>query len=532
MGVAVMVRSLGWLRSSWLRSGRLRYGLVMVVIAIVSNRELRADIFYHSVALLGDAVPDSGGQVFSNSFNPPTINNAGDVAFHAYVNDSGGSNRRAGIFKTAGGSLQSVAFEGEVAPGTTRTHRVFFRPVISGDGDVAFSGWLNSATTSNSRGVWAEDSGTLQALEIHSSSVLLQGLALGNQAGATTLRLHSSSYRLAKGPLGSATVLAESGGLAAGTGGATYDDFISRPTINDNGHAAYSARISGTGVTADNNFGIWAENSSGSQLVVRTGGLAAGTTENFATLSLPSINVEGDVVFTGQVTGDANSNAGLWKTTGGVPELIAREGDVAPGSGGDVFRSFSRTLLNANGEVAFRGVLSDGREGIWSTGMGGLEMVALQGAQLQGLAAGTVVQEFIGGFALNAQGQTAFSVRAAGSGITDDRILFVQDPYGALRVIARRGMTLTLANGETVTVSTTSPSFGGLSGNGDGFHSGFNDFGQVAFSASTDKGQGIFVATVAIPEPSSTTGLMLSLLWFCNARCRRTRIQKLRSSRS
>ncbi len=63
---------------------------------------------------------------------------------------------------------------------------------------------------------------------------------------------------------------------------------------------------------------------------------------------------------------------------------------------------------------------------------------------------------------------------------------------------------LTLESGETVTISTTSPSFDGLSGNGDGIISGLNDLGQVAFSAFTSSGNGIFVATVrAIPEPAT-----------------------------
>ncbi len=507
-----------------MRRRRSFWRLISLVLAgAVVPQPANADIFYDSVAILGEAAPGSGGQVFSNSFNPPTINNAGDVAFQAFVNDVSGSNRRSGIFKTSGGNLQSVAFEDDVAPGTTRTHRLFFRPVISGDGDVAFSGWLNSASTVESRGVWAEDNGTLQALDIHNSSTSLFGLALGNQTSAITQRFSSVSYRLSKGPMNAATMLAESGAVAPGTGGATYSDFISRPTINDSGMATYSARISGTGVTADNNFGIWAETATGNELVVRTGSAAAGTSENFSSLSLPAINDGGDIVFAAQLTGDSNANAGVWKTSAGGMELLAREGELAPGGEGQVFRSFSRTLLNSQGKVAFRAELADGREGIWTTGPGGLELVALEGVQLQGLATGTVVDEFIGGFVLNAQGQVAFSVRAAGSGITDDRILFVQDVAGRLRVVGRRGMTLTLASGGTVTISSTSPSFDGLSGNGDGIHSGFNDLGQIAFSAFTDQGNGIFVATVTVPEPSSSVAMLAGLLILHTSRRHRRR---------
>ena len=55
------------------------------------------------------------------------------------------------------------------------------------------------------------------------------------------------------------------------------------------------------------------------------------------------------------------NDSGLWTGTAGNLTLVAREGDVAPGSGGQTFGAFSANVfLNAAGQVLFPNALSGG----------------------------------------------------------------------------------------------------------------------------------------------------------------------------
>jgi hypothetical protein len=68
---------------------------------------------------------------------------------------------------------------------------------------------------------------------------------------------------------------------------------------------------------------------------------------------------------------DTSNDQGIWATSGGVLDLIAREGQVAPGAGVRVFRQFQFTALSDSGHVAFIGYIDapgggvDGGLWIW-----------------------------------------------------------------------------------------------------------------------------------------------------------------------
>jgi len=91
------------------------------------------------------------------------------------------------------------------------------------------------------------------------------------------------------------------------------------------------------------------------------------------------INANDQVAFLAELTveeGGANpeNDLGLWRGTPGDIDLIARTGNVAPGTGGQTFGYIDLFAINSNGDVAF----TDG-EGLWVNVNGRNSLVVLEG---------------------------------------------------------------------------------------------------------------------------------------------------------
>lgn len=132
--------------------------------------------------------------------------------------------------------------------------------------------------------------------------------------------------------------------------------------------------------------------------VALTGDDAPGAEPDVTFLSFgsPVINHAGGVGFRCALTGpDVNTfnDQGIWSETVLGLQLVAREGDQAPGAAeGDTFKYLNRPVTNIAGQAAFRGDLigvssgSDG--GVWSNGSGTLELVAREGSPAPGTPEG------------------------------------------------------------------------------------------------------------------------------------------------
>src|SRR5262249_50334455 len=143
-------------------------------------------------------------------------------------------------------------------------------------------------------------------------------------------------------------LVASQGQSVPGVPGASFDVFGS-PAINDGDHVAFEASITGAGIAADSNSGIWAESGTDLLLVARAGGDAPGVPGGvFATLGDPVYNDNDQVAFqatlqtgVGQVV--AANSTGIWANTSGTLSLVARAQDQAPGcKAGTKFASFSQ----------------------------------------------------------------------------------------------------------------------------------------------------------------------------------------------
>ena len=364
---------------------------------------------------------------FLDFFPPPLLNGSGHTALESTLTVPGGR----GVWKNIGNELEFVALPGGIPPGADAPGVTFgnlSRVVLNGAGDTAFFGTL--VGTPNNSGFWKE------------SQVGLEFVAIEGQAatGFETPDLNDIDP--------------------------VFNDFgIGPPGLNDAGHTAIWGRVTGTGIVFNvNNTGIWSGNPL--TIVVRAGDAPPGVPQPpghnpndppvvvFRTFggTNPVVNGGGDTAFVGTLkTGGGtgitlNDDTGIWKTSGGTLDLLARENQQAPGTApGVVFNSFGTPSLNGAGNTVFTATLKQDP----STGVNS----------------------------------------------TNDFGIWAEDPSGVLTLIAREGDLLTVGPGDDRTILGFFFNFP-RSGNEDGRPSAFNDNGEVAFVAFfTDGSQGVFLAT-------------------------------------
>lgn len=319
----------------------------------------------------GDTAPGTGPGVVFDDFvngsgafdiNDFVINRTGGVAFRARLRDAGVNiDNDIGIWSNASGSLALIAREKDPAPGHPMgmTYDAPGKPVINDAGQVAFAASFNNGVAND--GVWLATSGVAAPV------------ALAD---------------------------AQAPGLTAGI------KFIgfSNPVINNAGHTAFVAQLTGTGVNVSNTVSIWSTGSGALALVARTADPAPGTPPGvvFHPLALfdPVIDGAGRVAFRALLTGPGvtdDNNEGIWAQRPGGLTLIAREGSPAPGAPAGVNFAvsaggqdcFANPLINSNGMIAFFARISfipglvSNNTGIWFDDGSGLQLVASGGNPME-----------------------------------------------------------------------------------------------------------------------------------------------------
>jgi hypothetical protein len=353
-----------------------------------------------------------------SGFTGAKFNNSGQFAFRGILTGIGVDvSNDQGIWSEASGSLAIVTRRGESAPGTDGVFggnvasQLFEDPSLNEAGAVVFTARLTGGTvdSSNSQGVWSDATGSLALVArrkdqppgtpngvlysfvdtpvdindlgrvVYSATLSGTGITTANNGGVWF------------GTAGNVQLVARKGEQATGTpSGVVYGTFI-RPTINNQNHVAFRANLAGSGVTNANDQGIFADVTGSMTLVARTGSHAPGVEvgANFRSFANPVMNDADQIVFRGLLTGAPSMDVGVWVGTPGNFSLIARSGTAAAGTpSGTLFDTISLPSINKLGQVAFSatlvgsGVNASNGEGIWATDQSGVLRLVVRAGEI------------------------------------------------------------------------------------------------------------------------------------------------------
>jgi hypothetical protein len=538
----------------------LSASVVGVVPSIAS-----AAVAVNTIALsgtTGTAVDFGPGGGLSYSPDLATIGPAGQVAFMATLSGSGiSSSNNDALYTSVGGVRTKVAGEGVDGPGpaTSPYFSTFASPTWDANGNLQFSGTTAGAgggvftqayvaTLNGGTPAYATRAGGSPGPNVGAgidyqimNSPVFNGGKTAVQAGLNGSGVTGSNDGVLLSNIGGTFgPIAREGftgllgpGIASETNAVFYSvsGVASNPVLNINGKVAFIASILSSSITGAI---MTNTNGAGNVMIARTNtdtalGPNLGTGVRYSafltnsSITSLSINSAGTVAYGALLTGTgvvSNTNdRGIFTNNGASSTPIARTGDATYGpnlGAGTNFTAFNFPVINAAGAVAFVGTVGGGSipagtTGIFTNASGTVQAVARRGVEAFP-GTGVTFDSFFNP-TLNASGNVAFFAGLAGSGVnsTNNSALFATFE-GAVIPVVRLGDAFdvdpsALVDNRTVTaIAFISNTFTGLSGNGDGRVSGFNDAGVVAFTLTfSDGSKGVFTATV--PEPTTLAGL-------------------------
>jgi hypothetical protein len=349
------------------------------------------------VARQGSLAPGypSGGVITAllNSLDgytaPPVLNDAGQVVFRALM-----SSGEQGLFSNISGGLAPLIATNDPATGVANgvNYNGIGEPLLNNPGQVTFTGFL--APNGIVHGPRLIDpNGTVTPIVSTSDGFNnLIAPAKLNDDGDTAFWGFSningmSVWRQPHGqPRG---LIVAVGQQAPGTAPGIQFDHLTQPILNAQDRIALGAYLAGSGVTAQNDYGVWSERPSGLTLVAREGNPAPGTSLVFKAIEDTVVfNQYGQVAFSalaGTPSGFGDS-IGIWATdAAGNLQRIAFPGmviDVDNGPGFDI-RTISSvaslggerggtgnqdglgSAFNELGHVAFAATFTDGTGGVF-----------------------------------------------------------------------------------------------------------------------------------------------------------------------
>lgn len=439
--------------------------------------------------------PESGSEIDSIFLNSPApTNEAGQtLIFPARLTGPGvDDSNNVSVWIEQAGSLQLVARTGDQVPGFADD--VVFAPFFlaahefNEAGQVLLSGPIAGpdVDATNDQTVWLGDSSTLRLIAREGDQA--PGMPAGVSLFSVSPPIHDGDF---KGEV-----------------------------LNDTGQSVLDVELAEDGVNSDLTA-IYVEHAGSFRLVAKDGDAAPGLREGVVFQSVFSLGIDaaGQTAFVGTLEGqgfDVTNHAGIWKETGDVASLVARQGIPAPGTDPGVTFQGIGSSFGPGGDVVIKasltgpGVESLNRLGIWTDAGGTLELVARSGDQAPGFPDGVPFQGFSIG-RVNEAGQ--FLIQAT---VGDDPFLpgvsgiWATDRNGDLQLIVAAGDVLEVAPGEFRTVASASAGIGSPDAETRTM-SFFNARGEVLFGADfTDGTHGIFVSDrVAVPEPASAVLLAL-----------------------
>ncbi|MBK7641626.1 MAG: hypothetical protein IPJ19_01030 [Planctomycetes bacterium] len=338
------------------------------------------------------------------------------------------------IFGGAPGSLGILVREGDVMPGTTGATlttsfsnlsqqptgmqsggRMLFQGSLAG-GDVSGTtnntGWITGTPGNLEFAIRKGDTvlggAVVSALgfisQMNDSGQVLHEETLSQTLGSNPATASNDKVLFVFTPGAGNSVVVREGDAAPGTVGATFNIASNSwsvntgaCTFNRNGDTIISADLlNGDVIATINDRGVYVGGTSGLQLAVRRGDAAPGTDGNIDTVNNTSqcLNNAGQIAFEATIVGGTATTAddsGIWAGSIGALQLVAREGDPAPGtSAGELIGQTTgwQEMMNDLGQVLFNNSLTGAAAGTssalyaWTPGLG-LTLVIRGGDQIE-----------------------------------------------------------------------------------------------------------------------------------------------------
>lgn len=298
----------------------------------------------------GDIAPGTGGANYSQAFSgmsqqPTGINAAGQVLFQSSLAGAGVvTANNAAWFTGTVGNVQLMLRKGDLAPGGETISALGFISQLNASGQVATEVTLLAGsgpvpvTTTNDKALFIYTPGAGIA------QVLREGDA------------------------------APFPGVFYSNASATWNFNTGSCTFNAAGELLIHADLLGAVSTGADDRALVKVSTSGQTVVMRRGDAAPGVPgANLDTVNNSSLflNDSGEIAFQSSLAGGGvttTNDTGIWAGTPGNLQLVAREGDVAPGSGGQTFGNTTglAMIMNGAGQVLFNNTLSGGNSSYWS----------------------------------------------------------------------------------------------------------------------------------------------------------------------
>ena len=426
---------------------------------------------------------------------PPRIDGSGNVTFHAFMGDDGipdpgptyPPTQPSGIFRTVGGELQPIAQAGDPAPGTAGDFTGFPSTFFPTTPRLANGRATFAASATIASGLWSDLFGPLTPLVLADQP--LPEIAPGVTLGSITAWGTRPGIAFFAGAIdnlapddprplglwrdlggGREAVIHTSmpaPGLREGVVfGTTATTFQTGPfgsfDFNDAFEVAVTGFVTGPRIDADEDEGIWIEGADGLELILREGDTPPGEFGSravfhsgaYATFTGIRINNAGAILFEAEVDPRFSArHPTIYTTRGGGLQLVVKgsqhgfvadalPGDPAPGTEFN-FLGLDSADLNDRGDIVFWASLDsttdpfgDFLSGIWVDRGAGLELVAIEGGPVPGVAGETFSQ--INRPVLEQDGAVVFT---ALYGASPNRTLGIyrQDPDGSSRLLLKVG---------------------------------------------------------------------------------------------
>jgi hypothetical protein len=476
-----------------------------------------------TIALRFETAPGAGATY--QLFNSAVLNDAGEVLF--WADDSNGAR---GLWRWTGSGEESlVAVTGAPAPGfaTVPLDTISGNFWLTADGPVFFGllDRVEGVTALTDDLLYGSNASGMPVLIARSGNLApgLGGATFGSPLGGQVSSDFGTLFHNRSEPAGGGfgdnclwrydgsvtTLLAIEDGFAPGAPGFQFSGFFGN-VMNDLGVTLTHVRL------APFKRSLYSFGDGAPQLIALEGAPAPGTGANFL---IPTenadelgINNAGEIAFLAYL--DDSTSAVFAPDGAGGQRVLARSDDPAPGTAGAVFASPDDLALGGDGsmvidadlEVGIGGTTTATDSGLWGTaGDGPLQLIAREGGQPAGLPAGSTFGPNPR-FALNGSGEVILVGTYTAPGLGTGDGLWHHDLYTSeTSLLLRKGDVVEVAPGDFRTITFLS-ALGRAAGGQDGRSTASNDAGQIAATMTfSDNSRGVFRITV--PEPASSAAL-------------------------